>query len=409
MSAKGMKGGERTGGRTGGLSPAGRRVVWGSVAVVALVLAVLALRPAAVAVDTGEVTRGVLRVMVEEDGRTRVRNRYVVAAPLAGTVARVALRPGDDVSEGDEVVRVTPLPSPLLDPRSRSEAEGRLAVARAGLERARAEEGRAQAALEAARRETERQRVLLRERSGFAFAVQQAEAAEQAREREVESARSGIRMSEYEVETARAALSRVVGGGGEVLGVRAPVAGRVLRVHQESEGAVQAGAPLLELGDPTDLEVVVDLLTMDAVRVRPGAPVTLERWGGQSLSGRVSRIEPSAFTRLSALGVEEQRVNVIVEMEGGGDASLGDGFRVEARILLQETGEVTRVPSSAVFRSGDGWAVFRVEGGRAALTPVVVGVRTPEAVEVTTGLDPGDRVVVYPGDLVDDGVRVRSR
>lgn len=392
-----------------GLPVRTRRIVWGGLAVVAVAAVALALRPSAVQVDTGDVSRGVLRVVVEEDGRTRVRNRYVVAAPLAGTLARIELRPGDDVVEGTEVARITPLPAPLLDPRSRAEAEGRLSSARATLEGARAEEGRASAALDAARRETERQRILLREGSGFAFAVEQAEAAEEARAREMDGARSRIRVAEQEVETARAALSRVTGGGGEVLPVRAPVGGRVLRVHQESEGAVQPGAALLELGDPSDLEVVVDLLTMDAVRVQPGAPVTLERWGGDPLQARVVRVEPSAFTRLSALGVEEQRVNVVAELDERAATMLGDGFRVEARILVEETGEVTRVPSSAVFRSGDGWAVFRVLGGRARLTAVEVGVRTAEAVEVVRGVEPGERVVIYPGDQVADGVRVRER
>jgi HlyD family secretion protein len=187
------------------------------------------------------------------------------------------------------------------------------------------------------------------------------------------------------------------------------VTGVVLRVHQESEGVVQPGTPLLEVGDPTRLEVVVDLLTTDAVRVRPGAAVTLQRWGGEPFSGWVRRVEPSAFTRLSSLGVEEQRVNVIIDPEGEGWAGLGDGFRVEAEILVLETGDVTRVPASAVFRSGNGWAVFRVQDGRARLVQVEVGVRTPELVEVVAGVEPGDRVVVYPGDQVADGVRVEGR
>ena len=386
-----------------------RRLLWGVAGAAALVLLVLALLPDPVPVDLGEATRGSLRLIVEEDGVTRVRDRYVVAAPLAGTVSRIQLRPGDRVKGGQEVARITPLPAPLLDARSRSEAEGRLAAAGAGVERAAAEVERATAALEAAERETGRQRVLLQEISGSTFAVEQAAAAQRARRGELEAARSGARIAASEEGTARAALSRITGGSTESLPVSSPVEGVVLRVHQESEGAVQPGAPLLEVGDPAHLEVVVDLLTTDAVQVSPGAPVTLQRWGGEPLAGTVRRVEPSAFTRLSSLGVEEQRVNVLIDPLGEGWDALGDGFRVESRILVLETPEVTRVPASAVFRSGDGWAIFRVDDGRARLVEVEVGERTPELVEVRAGLEPGDRVVIYPGDLVTDGVRVEAR
>lgn len=386
-----------------------RRLLWGVGGAAALVLLVLAVLPDPVPVDLGEATRGSLRLIVEEDGVTRVRDRYVVAAPLAGTVSRIERRPGDRVKAGEEVARITPLPAPLLDARSRSEAEGRLAAARAGVERAAAEVERATAALEAAERETDRQRVLLRELSGSTFAVEQAAAAQRAREGELEAARSGARIAASEEATARAALSRITGGSTESLAVASPVEGVVLRLHQESEGAVQPGAPLLEVGDPARLEVVVDLLTTDAVQVAPGAPVTLERWGGEPLSGVVRRVEPSAFTRLSSLGVEEQRVNVLIDPVGEGWEALGDGFRVESSILVLETPEVTRVPASAVFRSGEGWAIFRVVDGRARLAEVEVGVRTPELVEVQAGVEPGDRVVIYPGDLVADGVRVEAR
>lgn len=386
-----------------------RRLLWGLGLTAALVLVVMAILPDPVPVDLGEATRGMLRLIVEEDGATRVRDRYVVAAPLAGTVSRVQLRPGDRVEAGQEVARLTPLPAPLLDARSRGEAEGRLAAARAGVERAAAEVDRAMAALEAAERETARQRALLRETSGSTFAVEQAAAAERAHRGALEAARSAARIVASEEATARAALSRITGGSTESLAVVSPVEGVVLRVHQESEGAVQPGAPLLEVGDPGRLEVVVDLLTTDAVQVSPGAPVTLQRWGGEPLTGRVRRVEPSAFTRLSSLGVEEQRVNVLIDPQGEGWDALGDGFRVESKILVLETPEVTRVPASAVFRSGEGWAIFRVEDGRARLVEVEVGVRTPELVEVEAGVEPGDQVVIYPGDLVEDGVRVEAR
>jgi HlyD family secretion protein len=392
-------------------TPMVRRIVWGAGGAVVVVGVVLAVRPGAVPVDTAPVDRGALRVMVEEDGVTRVRERHGVVAPLSGTLGRVTLKAGDRVEAGEVLAQVSPLPSPLLDSRSRSEAEGRVSIARAGVERARAEVTRAEAGVALAQREVERQRVLLEGRSGTPFALAQAEAAARVREGELEAARSGVRMAEFEVETARRAVNHLAGGAQEPLGLVSPVDGVVLRVHHEGGGVVPAGTLLMEVGDPGRLEVVVDLLTADAVRVAPGAPATLERWGGDPLQAVVSRIEPSAFTRISSLGVEEQRVNVLLDIEpgDGAEAQLGDGFRVEARILVLERPDVVRAPSSAVFRLGDGWAVFVVDGGRARLRPVDLGVRTPDAVEILSGVEPGSRVVVYPGDLVVDGVRIRER
>jgi len=400
-------------GARGAVSPAVRKLIWGGAGLVVAVAVVLAVRPTPVPVDVAEVDRGVLRVVVEEDGVTRVRERHPVTAPLAGTLGRIALRAGDAVEAGAVVAELSPLPSPLLDSRSRSEAEGRLSVARAGVERARAEVGRAEAAVAMASREVERQRVLLEGRSGTPYALEQAEATARLREGELAGARSGVRMAEFEVETARRALDHLNGTTSSPLALISPVDGVVLRVHDEGGSVVPAGALLLELGNPRGLEVVVDLLTADAVRVAPGASATLDRWGGEPLRGVVVRIEPSAFTRLSSLGVEEQRVNVILEIDpadaAGAGEQLGDGFRVEARILVLERPDVVRAPSSAVFRLGDGWAVFVVDGGRARLRPVDLGVRTPDAVEIAMGLEPGDRVVTYPGDLVVDGVRIRER
>jgi HlyD family secretion protein len=221
-------------------------------------------------------------------------------------------------------------------------------------------------------------------------------------------------VADHEVAMARASLTRLRPGAvrrGEELSVAAPVSGRVLKVHRDSEGAVQAGAPLLEIGDPAALEIVIDVLTSDAVRIRPGAAVRLDRWGGPPLDGVVRRVEPSAFTRLSALGVDEQRVNVLVDLTSpkAAWATLGDGFRVEASIVVWEDAQVVQVPPSALFRRGEAWAVFRLEGGRAHLTEVTLGERNAAGVQVRAGLAPGMTVLLHPSDQIVDGARVAAR
>jgi HlyD family secretion protein len=235
------------------------------------------------------------------------------------------------------------------------------------------------------------------------------------RAEELTSAEFGLRVADSELRLARAALLRLEttrGGAPERFEVRAPVEGEVLRVLQESEGVVQPGAPLLEVGDSRALEIVVDVLTSDAVDIVPGAPVRITRWGGDSaLRAHVHRVEPSAFTRISALGVEEQRVNVLIDLDEPRErwAALGDGFRVEASIEVWRAADALQVPAGAVFRHDSGWAVFRVSGGRAALTPVTIGRRSGTAAQVLEGLEPEDTVVVYPGDNVVDGIRVEGR
>jgi HlyD family secretion protein len=355
-----------------------------------------------------------MEVTVDEDGRTRLKDRYVVSAPLTGALTRITLEPGDSVGEGEIVARVVPAAAPLLDPRSRAEAEARLDAARAAHRQAETEVVRARAARDFAAREADRQRALLRAGAVSRQSVEEAELAERMRDEELASAEFGRRVAAADVEVARAALLRLdrPRGAGEQLEVRSPIEGSVLRVLTESEGVIAAGTPLLELGDPNALEVVVDVLTADAVNIRSGAPVRVERWGGDSsLSGHVHRIEPSAFTKISALGVEEQRVNVVIDLDGdpAGWPSLGDGYRVEARITVWRRTEVLRVPTGAVFRRGDGWAVYAVRDGRAELRPVETGRRTGSVTQVLGGLDEGDQVVVYPSDNVADGVRVEGR
>lgn len=382
--------------------------ILGGVALLALVA--VAAWPRAVEVDRSLTRRGGLEVWVEEDGRTRVRDRYLVSAPTAGSLARLETHAGDTVEAGAVLARLAPLASPLLDPRSRATAEARLAAARAAEAQARATVTRAEGALAFASQERTRQQTLTGAGASARVALDQAEFEERVRRDDLRSARFAADVARHELQMAQAALSHR-GGAPEELQIAAPLSGTVLRVIQESEGAVAAGSPLLELGDPAALEVVVDLLTADAVRVRPGARVLLSGWGGPELEGRVRTVEPSAFTRLSALGVEEQRVNALIELGSPREAwlALGDGFRIEARIQVGEVADCVVAPESALFRVGRDWAVYRLEGGRARETRVEVGERNGREAEIRAGLEAGQALVAYPGDRVVDGARVVGR
>lgn len=392
-----------------------RRIVLGAIGVAVVVGIVVAWLPKPLEVDVAVVARGPLRVTIDEDGQARVKDRYVVSAPLTGSLARIELHPGDDVRGGQLLARIVPLLPPLLDERSRSSAEARVAAALAAQRQIAAQIARAEAAASFARNEAQRQRQLAEAGTVSQVALEQALLAERTSAAELESARFAARVADYELEMARAALRRISASGarnrGEQLEVPSPVNGRVLKVLQESEGVVQAGTPLLEVGDPGALEIVVDVLTVDAVRIAPNAEVTLERWGGPPIEGRVRLVEPSAFTRLSSLGVEEQRVNVLIDLVSPRErwATLGDGYRVEARILVYEAKNALKVPSSAVFRHGAGWAVYRVDGDRARITSVEIGESAGRELELRKGLEAGARVVVYPSDRIGDGVRVKPR
>ena len=389
-------------------------MVAGAVAVVAIL--VYALRPQPVPVDLATVDRGTVEVVVDEDGRTRVRDRYRITAPVAGTLRRLELDPGDSVADGAVVARIDGPEAGVVDARTRAQLQTRMAAAEAGVGRAEAMVEAAEAGVIDAREELRRQRILLEQGGGSASAVDRAEALLRAREAEVRSAEFGVRAARGEVEDLRLALARPGGvspaGEDEALELRTPVAGRVLQVHRESAGAVGPGEPILEVGDPARLEVVVDLLSGDAVRVVAGAEAVIRRWGGdEDLPAVVRRVDPSGFTRVSALGIEEQRVNVVLDPVGAEAlwSRLGDGFRVEARIVIERADDVLRVPSGALFRNDEGWAVFRAADGRIEERTVEVGRRSPALVEVLAGLDEGDRVVVFPGDRVGSDVRYRER
>lgn len=392
-----------------------KRAVPLAVAALLLALIVKAMLPKPVSVDVAVAETAALRVTVDEDGVTRVKDRFVVSAPLTGSLARLELDPGDTVKQGDVVARIVPLTPALLDDRSKQSAEARVAAALAAQRQASAQVERARANQEFVQKSTERERSLAEKGVTARANVDQAELAQRTANAELESAKFGAKVADYEVEVARATLGRlgkkVKPGSEEQLLVKSPVAGRVLKVLHKSEGVVQAGTPLLEVGDPAALEIVVDVLTSDAVDVKPGTPATLGEWGGAPLPARVRIIEPSAFTRLSALGVEEQRVNVVLEPQGPVEpwARLGDGYRVKAEIVTHEKADALQVPASAVFRRDSGWAVFRVEGDVVKLGSVQLGLRTQRRVEVVAGLEPGARVVVHPSDRVSDGVKVMAR
>ncbi|HET9933640.1 MAG TPA: HlyD family efflux transporter periplasmic adaptor subunit [Polyangiaceae bacterium] len=390
-----------------------RHALLGLAIVAAAAGAVVALRPAPVPVDAEPVKRGDLSVVIEEDGVTRVKDRFVVSAPVTGSLSRLRLEAGDVVKEGDTLAEIAPAVSPLLDERTRAESEARLGAALSALGQARAQISRASVAKELAEQELSRSRRLFASSSITAQALDESEFLARMRGEELSSAEFAGKVATEEVRVARVALGRDGAGSRDRhIDVLSPISGRILRVHQKSAGIVQAATPLVEVGNPGDLEVVVDLLTTDAVRVLPGTAVLIRGWGGDhSIAGRVRRVEPSAFTRPSALGVDEQRVNVVVALTGPEQSwsALGDGYRVETRIVLWQGSRVLKVPQGALFRHGESWAVFRVEGGAARLTPVSVGHRGETEAEITGGIGEGALVAVHPGDRVKDGARVEQR
>jgi HlyD family secretion protein len=388
----------------------GRRVLLGAALAAALLLAGLALRPRPLAVETAPARTAPLRVTVEEEGRTRARDRFTVAAPVAGRLERVALREGDAVARDQVVARVHLAP---MDPRERETASARLETARA-LEREAAENAqRARTDAQQARRDRERAERLSGEGYIPFQQLEQARSAETVALTAAEAARFRANAAASDVRAAKAALLAAEPGAGEearLLALRAPAAGRVLRVLEESERVVPAGTPILVLGDPGRLEVVVDVLSSDAVLVRPGGAVLLGGWGGEGdLRAVVRTVEPSAFTKVSALGIEEQRVNVVADFVDA-PGPLGDGYRVVARIVVWSSERALQVPASALFRraQGEGWALFAVEGGVARLRPVEIGHRTPASVEVLSGIAEGARVVLHPPAPLRDGARVAT-
>lgn len=390
-----------------------KRLVLALLALGFLAAAVVAALPKPIPVETALVSSGPLVVTVNEDGVARVKDRYIVSAPLSGNLARIELDPGDSVKQGDVLLRILPLEAPLLDARSRSQAEAQVARALAATKQADAQLERARVALDFSAKEAERARRLFQAQTVSQAELDRAQLEKRTREAELTSSQFANKVAAHELRMARAALGRfdVRGREAEQFEVPSPTGGRVLRVIQKSEGVVQAGAQLLEIGDPRALEIVVDVLTSDAVNIHASNPVTIEKWGGEPLSARVRLVEPSAFTRISSLGVEEQRVNTVIDLSAPYEkwADLGDGYRVEARVQVYRAENATRVPASALFRSGTEWAVFTVVSGVARLRTVQLGQRNDEHAQALAGVVAGERVILHPSDKVKDGEAVGLR
>jgi HlyD family secretion protein len=390
------------------------RIIVAVLALGAIVLIGLGFRPTPVPVVTGEVVKSSLEVTVDESGKTRVKSRYMVSAPVLGNLARITLRAGDRVETGMVLARISPMTSGLLDQRSRNEATARVAMAQANVERAKVTISRADAALSYAREQANRQRALAAKQGTSQATLEQAEFSLRAAEEDLAAAQFAERVANHELAMARATVSSMTSGNsqqGPVLELASPIDGRVLRVITESEGVVQPGMALLELGDPRALEVVVDVLSTDAVRISTGAVARIERWGGDHpLEARVRSKEPSAFTTRSALGVEEQRVPVLLDLVEPYEkwSSLGDGYRVETSIRTRYLPQAVLAPAGAVFRSGKDFATYVVEGDKVKRVTFAAGERTPDWVEVKSGLSPGTRLVLYPSDQIKEGVLVEA-
>ncbi|NNL65596.1 MAG: HlyD family efflux transporter periplasmic adaptor subunit [Myxococcales bacterium] len=401
------------------MSPRNRRIaLWGTLAIGLLAGLVYAFLPRAVPVDLVTAARGPLVVTLDEEGTTRVRDVFVVSAPVAGRARRIGMEVGDVVIAGEtEVAEIEPVDPALLDIRSETEAQAAVRAAESARVRAESEVERARAELDFAEAELQRQQGL---RDRGASSVRDLDAADREQRTSraaLATARASLQTAIFELDRARARLVSSPADHDDhdecaCIPIRAPVSGRVLRVLHKSEGVVHAGEALIEIGDPSELEIVVDLLSADAVKVEVGMTALIEEWGGgETLQGRVRRVEPYGFTKVSALGIEEQRVNVILDLVDSSERwqRLGHGYRVEARIVVWESGDVLKLPLSAPFRDAERWAVFVEEGGRARLRPIERGRHTGLEVEVRSGLEVGERVVRYPSDRVADGVRITAR
>lgn len=372
------------------------------------------LWPKPVIIETGVVARSPLTVRVAEEGKTRVRNRYLVATPLAGIMRRVPLKPGDPVVAGQTVLTtIEPVVPPLLDPRARAQAEAAVAMREAAGKQAAEALAAARTAMKLAEADRDRMRAVT-ERGTLADSERDRMEAEAAiKAAEVRAAEFALQVSAYELAQARAVLERPAGAlANNTVAVTSPVSGRVLKVMQESETVVTPGLAILEVGDPTDIEIEAEILSRDAVTIQPGDSVEIDQWGGDSpLHGRVRRVEPAAFTKISALGVEEQRVIVLSDLVDvpASAKPLGDRYRVEVRVAVWHSEQVLVVPSGGLFREGNAWKTFIYQNGRARLTALEAGHSDGHLTEVRSGLQAGERVLLHPPDTVRDGTRVTER
>lgn len=383
-----------------------RKTTYWLAACAALALAALLFRPEPLRVDTGTVQKGAMQVTVDEQGETRAHDRFVVTAPVAGKLARIELHDGDAVQKNQVVARIAPLP---LSVQERSEQTARIAAARSHQREAEELVRHAQEDLEQARRESRRVERLVKDGFMSGQAAEQACNAETTSANDLAAARFRAKSAAAEVTLAESGLLAVQGGKGALFEVRSPVAGRILRIPDPSERVVAAGAPLLTVGDLNKLEIVIELLSSEAVKVKPGMTVILDGWGGnQPLKARVRRVEPYAFTKVSALGIEEKRTNVVADFVDAPQA-LGDGYRVNAHIVVWAADDVVTAPASALFRCGETWCTFAVENGRAKKRAVKVGHSNAQQAEVLEGLKPGETVIRHPANQIEEGARVKPK
>ena len=395
-----------------------RLLFWSAIGALIVAGLAIAFRPRPVAVDMTTAARGALVVTVEDQGYTRVRDIYVLSAPVTGRMRRIDLRVGDAVSALKTVVaEIEPIDPAFLDPRSEAQARADLGAAESGEKLARADLESAQAELDFARRDYERARELRPQGTISQRDLDDAERAYRTRQAALLTAQAALDRSIDQRQRARAGLlspvqTRRSAAKCACIALRSPVDGRILQLLQQSEGVVAASTPLVQIGDPRNLEIAVDLLSADAVKVQPGQRVIIDDWGGEvPLAGRVRLVEPFGFTKVSALGIEEQRVNVIIDLTSPRDqwTRLAHGFQVEARIVLAERDNVLKLPLTALFRDGEQWAVFVEAGGRARLRHVGLGQRNGTDAEITSGVSAGERIVLHPSDRVGDGVRIAPR
>lgn len=385
----------------------------GAAGALAAALLAWAFSPKPVVVETAAIVQGRYEQAIEEDGQTRLKDRYTVSAPVAARVMRISLREGDRVAAGDTVAVLLPMMSAMVDERSTREATARHQAARANVARAAARVARAQLAAEEAQLELHRVEKLAREGFLSASRLDSARLALSGARREVDAARAERQAAVHDEAQAAAAFMPANGAqAGKPLVVKSPVPGVVLKVPQASEGTVPAGTALLDIGDPARMEVIAELLTTDAVQAQPGRRAVVERWGGPPAEGRVRRVEPAAFTKVSALGIEEQRVKVIVDLDSppAGWQAMGDGYRVTLRVITQSVDQALLAPVGALFPIGDGGTgVYVVENGKAKLQPVELGGRNGSEAWVRSGLQAGQAVIVYPPPAVAEGKRVQAR
>ncbi|MDA8099884.1 MAG: efflux RND transporter periplasmic adaptor subunit [Nitrospiraceae bacterium] len=393
-----------------------RRVFVISVGLVVLLAIGYGFLPKPVSVDMARAAFGPLRVTVEEEGRTRVKDRFVLSAPVAGYLRRIELQAGDLVKKGQQVALLEPLRSTVLDPRSKAEAEAAVAAAKATLDAAKEKSRAAAADADYARDHEKRMQQLAANGHIAKNDLDQAVAESRKAEAMRLSAEAAVTAAKADLERAESVLrysaAEKPATSDKTVVLRSPEGGRVLKLHRESEGVVAAAEPLIDIGNPGSLEVKAEVLSADAVKLHPGSMVLFERWGGEKpLEGKVRVVEPSGFTKVSSLGVEEQRVNVIVDFTSPFELwkQLGDGYRLDTTFILWESPKVLQVPASALFRNGDGWALYTIENRRAKLIAVDVGKRNGTAAEIAKGLAKGAAVIANPDDNIKDGIRVKVR